>query len=124
MSTYLIIGAGYDAVPVAVSAPLRKLEPVGSVRRAFSGVPRSSVRAYFNVWPVETRWIPRDQEESIIATLLASPPLTITGDMVGGSVTGVAENVRRVEVGRVAFDSVNTEAVRLAFDLLEDVAVS
>lgn len=118
---YLV--AGGQTIGVSIGAPQRRLVSVGSVRRAYSGVPRSSVRAYFNEWPVETKWIPRSTENTVITALKASTPVTMTGDMAG-SVSGCVENIRRVEVGRKMFAGVNTEAVRLGFDLLETTPVA
>ena len=107
-------------IPVRVGAPHSKEEPVGNVRRAFSGIPRSRVRGYLKVWEgIETRWITRAEANTIVAALKGTPPLSCTGDM-GGSFSAVVENIREMETERLAVGGVNTEHVRLSFDLLEN----
>jgi hypothetical protein len=120
---YLIIGE--TTVPVVPGSPRMRQEPIGEVRRAFSGIPRSSVRDYFRMWEgVETRWLTRTEGDALFLALRGTPPLQASGDMVDGDYVDVlALNVERIETGRAMVDGVNTEMVRLSFDLWETEAL-
>jgi hypothetical protein len=112
---YLTVGG--VTVKVIHSAPRRREEAVGEVRRAFSGAPRSSVRAYYSVWEgVETTWITRTAADTLRAALKGTPPVACTGDLTG-SINAYVSNIQEVEKARLLSSGSNVEHVRLSFDL-------
>lgn len=100
-------------VLVQSNTSLRTEVEVGQVRRAFSGAPRSSVRAYKRAWAIETVLMTRANADSLRTVLEAAPPLTITGDLTG-SITGYVLSVQEIEKRRVGLSN---EYVRLGFQL-------
>lgn len=114
---FLVIAS--QTIPVTLNAARRKDVEVGEVRRAFSGAPRSSVRAYVREWEgVETRWISRAQADTFRSALEGAPPLAASGDLTG-SVNVYIRNVQEVEKGRKIISGSAVEAVRLSFDILQ-----
>ena len=120
---YLTIGDYYTAVPVDTASPQMRVETIGEVRRAFSGVPRSSVRARYNVWEIETRWMPRATADDIMEALAESPPIDVGGDMLSAA-SALAVNVRRSATTRAVVAGVNTEMVKLSMELWETAAAT
>ena len=66
---------------------------VGDVRPAFSGAPRSSVRAYKKKWTLATIPLSRTAADTLEGLLQASPPLTLAGDLTG-SISGYASDIK------------------------------
>jgi hypothetical protein len=122
MTAFLTIDAYEDVtIPVALGTAKYRLAevPSESVRLAFSGVPRSSLRTRVRVWEgVETQWITTAQETEIVTALEATPPIAITGRMAG-SVNVVPANIKRVEENMLIVDGTATDVVRISFDLWE-----
>ena len=115
---YLVV-AGVT-VQVSITKPQRADHEVGTVRRAFTGVPHSSVRARKGVWiGVETALISRTLADTLKAALEGAPPLSCSGDLTGAINCFVA-SIREVEKSRGMVNGVNTEMVRLSFDLMEE----
>jgi hypothetical protein len=112
---------GYLDVPVITSAPKMREEAIGGVRRAFSGMPRSSVRGYYRVWEgIETRWITVSDGEFLLDALKIALPIAATGRMVGTAYV-LAVNVQRLETTTAIVAGIPTEMVRIGFDLWETV---
>lgn len=111
---YLVV-AGVT-VPVAPDSVKEVAVPVGQVRRAYSGAPRSSVSAYKREWRgVTTTWIARSAANSLRAALKGTPPLAVSGDLPAGSITVYIQNIE--DAGRSKF--AGGEYVRISFDMLE-----
>lgn len=112
---YLVVGA--VTVQVITSSPLRSETAVGSVRRAFSGKPRSSVSDYFTEWNgVETAWLIKADADTLRAALEAGPPVSVSGDLTG-SISVYVLNIKEVEKAEHRIAGVRTERVRLGFDM-------
>lgn len=88
---FLSIG-GTD-VSVANDTVDREEFAVGEVRAAFSGAPRSSVRAYKKRWSMSTIPLTRTAANTLEGLLQANPPLTIAGDLTG-SISGYASDIK------------------------------
>lgn len=108
---FLVVGG--VTVLVETKTSRRTEVPIGEVRRAFSGAPRSSVRGYYRAWSIETVFITRAAADTLRAALEGAPPLTITGDLTG-SITGYALNIGEVEKRSVG--PTFLEYVRLGFE--------
>lgn len=110
---YLVV-AGVT-VPVALESVREVAVPVGQVRRAFSGAPRSSVSSYKREWRgIATKWMTRATANTLRAALDNTPPLTVTGDLTG-SISAYIQNIE--DAGRTKL--AGGEYVRLSFDMLE-----
>ena len=114
---YLTLG-DYADIPVTTSSPRMREEAIGGVRRAFSGVPRSSVRAYYRVWEVETTWIPLADAETMIEAMKDPAPLTVSGDMLSAT-SALVVNIQRIETTTAVVGGTATEMMRLSFELGE-----
>lgn len=108
---YLVVGS---TVPVALGGSQRTEVPIGEVRRAFSGAPRSSVSGYKREWSVETAWMTRAAADTLRTALKGTPPVSVSGDLTG-SISVYVQNIRTVGSDKGAAG----EFTRLAFDLLE-----
>lgn len=117
---YLLLGAyGSVTVPLRIDTPRRREVPVGAVRPAFSGAPRSTVRDYRITWEgAETDWLTREEADDIRAELKATPPIPLDGDLTG-PIDAMVTDIQEVEKSRAAIDGVSTEIVRLGFTILE-----
>lgn len=86
---FLTLDDGTDQVTVEVTVRRganRAPDIGGSIKRAFGGAPRQSVRWRKSRWPVRTIPIPlATKAADLRAVLEATPPLTATGDLVGAS---------------------------------------
>lgn len=107
---YLTVGG--TTIPIADEESERIDFEVGEVRRAFSGAPRSSVRAYKAGWKLSTPWVTRSSGNTYRGLLEASPPLTLTGD-VTGSVSGYALNIST----KSRTNAAGAEVVKVSFEL-------
>lgn len=85
---------------------------VGEVRPAFSGKPRSSVRAYRSRWSMRTIPLARATADTLKGLLKAAPPLTVTGDLTG-AIDAYALNIRT----HSSTGSGGAELVVVTFDL-------
>lgn len=112
---FLVVGG--VTVKVVLPSGTREERSVGEVRPAFSGAPRSSVRAYFAEWEVETNWLARSAADTLRAALKGTPPVACSGDLTG-SINCYVQNIREVEKGRKIIGGAAVEAVRLGFKLM------
>jgi hypothetical protein len=79
-------------VPVAVDGASEEIEVVGDRARAFDGTLRSTRRAAKRKWQVKTAPMATADAQALRSVLLtAAPPLTCTGDLLGGSASCDAE---------------------------------
>lgn len=108
----------FGDVRVEISSARRTEVPVGEVRRAFSGAPRSTVRAYKREWPLETVWYTRATADSLRTALQATPPIAVTGDLAG-SVNVYFSDIQEVEKTERVVGGTRTEYVRLGFLMLQ-----
>lgn len=110
---YLTIG-GND-IPVAANSVTERLEEIGDQGYTFNGAYRSTVRARKMVWSMATPPRPRATADTLEGYLIATGPLTATGDLVGSStsvyVTGVSRSASVGEDG--------AENVSIAFTMSE-----
>lgn len=78
-------------VPVAVDGASEEIELVGDRARAFDGTLRSTRRASKRKWQVKTAPMATADAQALRAVLTNAPPLTCTGDLMGGTVPCDAE---------------------------------
>lgn len=107
-----LLAIGGTTVDVADDEVERTETEVGEVRRAFSGSPRSSVRAHKAGWKVSTVYITRAAANTLLGLLKATPPLTITGDLTG-SISGYALNIQTESKTMAG----GAEKVRVTFEI-------
>lgn len=111
--SFLTIGG--TAVSIADDAVDREDVPVGEVRPAFSGAPRSAVRAYQTRWKLKTIPLARATADTVRGLLEASPPLTLAGDLTGSTTGYLAGSV----MGHSKTLADGSECVVLSFELWE-----
>lgn len=80
-----------QTVPVAVGGASEEVELIGDRARAFDGTMRSTRRATKRKWQVKTAPMTTADATSLRTKLLATPPLTCSGDLLGGTVSCDAE---------------------------------
>lgn len=88
---------GYVTVPVRPGGLRGRIDPVGSVRRAFDGSPRSSVRAHYRVWAVESQWMSAADAASLEAELVALGEVDVSGDALTAS-SVIVDAIQRTEM--------------------------
>ncbi|MBV9772648.1 MAG: hypothetical protein JO040_01780 [Gemmatimonadetes bacterium] len=86
---FLIVNG--QTVPVAVDGASVDYELIGDRARAFDGTMRSTRRATKRNWKVKTAPMAVAAADQLTTSLLATPPITCSGDMLGGSVACDAE---------------------------------
>lgn len=86
--------AMFGDVPLAKNGVSETTEIIGDFARSFSGKARSDLRATPKSWVFTTVELDLSDAESLRDELLGAPPLTVSGDVVGGSIAVVPRNVR------------------------------
>lgn len=86
---FLIVST--QTVPVAVGGASEEIEIIGDRARAFDGTMRSTRRATKRKWKVKTAPMASADAAALRNRLLAAPPLTCSGDFLGGTVGCDAE---------------------------------
>src|SRR5947209_751550 len=82
----LIVGGVTVPVQAPTSAQQQDEEVGGSRARMFSGLMRSTVRAFKRSWPITTRLLTATERTNVRAALRGTPPVACSGDVLGGSV--------------------------------------
>ncbi len=80
-----------QTVQVAVGGASEQIEVVGDRARAFDGTLRTTRRASKRKWQVKTPPLTAADAQTLRTLLMAAPPLTCGGDMVGTAVACDAE---------------------------------
>lgn len=75
-----------ETILVAPSQAPRQVIEIGDKERAFSGTLRSTIRARKREWDVTTVPMPQADADALEAVLEGTPPLTCSGDLLGGDV--------------------------------------
>jgi hypothetical protein len=81
---FLIVNG--QTVPVAVDGASMEQELIGDRARAFDGTMRSTRRATKRRWKVKTTPMTSAEATLLTTSLLNTPPVTCSGDLLGGSV--------------------------------------
>lgn len=108
----------FGDVKVDINSSQRAEVPVGEVRRAFSGAPRSTVSSYRREWQLETVWLTRTVINSLRTALEAAPPVAVTGDLTG-SVNVYFSDIREIEKNEFRVGGTLTEHARLGFLMMQ-----
>lgn len=78
-------------VPVAVDGASQEFETLGDRARAFDGTLLSTRRAVKRKWQVKTAPMPMVDALGVVNALLGTPPISCSGDLLGGAVSCDAE---------------------------------
>lgn len=96
---FLTIGS--TDISVAPGGAKKVPQRIGSQARAWSGAMHESTRTWKDRYEFRTRWITRATANTLEGLLQGTPPLSVSGDFIGGTVNMFVVEMRIAEVQRM-----------------------